>query len=114
MGAMRLAVLPVIAACATFVCCVPAPCAIILHLDNPGQSGRPNDVLSSADGLEDHLARILAALERIRRGDRHGFSPLPDPPQIFATEPSPGYGVRWRHHGVSRHREIREPDAHSC
>src|SRR3954470_18539364 len=40
-----------------------------------------------AHGLQDHLARILAALEGIRRRDRHGLPTLPDPPQIFAMEP---------------------------
>ena len=32
-----------------------------------------------ADRLQDHLARVLATLERIRRGDRHGLPKLPDP-----------------------------------
>ena len=40
-----------------------------------------------ADRDQDYLARTLAALERIRRADRHRVLTLTEPPANFATEP---------------------------
>jgi hypothetical protein len=40
-----------------------------------------------ADREQDYLARTLAALERIRRADRHRVLTLTEPPANFATEP---------------------------